>query len=80
MNIEKIAALDIPDVAPVYGGVRGRTLSSPHQAYAWPVIREAGIRTIIDLREDGIRSRLSGLCQKFGLEFFTTLLIKNVRT
>ena len=51
IDIEKIIQTGIPDIAPVYGGVRGRTMSSRHQSYAWPVIKEAGIKTIIDLRE-----------------------------
>lgn len=70
LDLEKISELNIPDFAPVYGGVRGRTMSSRYQSFAWPTIREAGIQTIIDLREDGIYSRLKDQCQKFGLEYF----------
>jgi len=44
LNLETLLALDIPDLAPVYGGVRGRTLSSPRQRFAWPTARECGIR------------------------------------
>lgn len=62
--------LDIPDLVPVYGGVRGRTLSSPRQKFAWPTVKECGIRTIIDLRADGINTHLSALCEKFGMEYF----------
>ena len=36
LDIEAIIGTQIPDIAPVYGGVRGRTMSSRHQAYAWP--------------------------------------------
>ena len=65
-----IQKLDIPDFAAVYGGVRGRTMSSVHQIYAWPKIIEAGIRIVIDLREDGIYTRLKSLCEKYGAEYF----------
>lgn len=41
-----------------------------YQAFAWPAIRESGIKTIIDLREDGVFSRLEDLCKKFGMEYF----------
>lgn len=70
LDIEKIAALNIPDFAPVYGGVRGRTLSSRYQYFAWPTIREAGIKTIIDLRADGVYSRLNDLCRSYGFDYF----------
>lgn len=70
LNLEKLMTLDIPDLAPVYGGVRGRTLSSPRQKFAWPTVKECGIRTIIDLRADGINTHLSDMCKKFGMEYF----------
>ena len=50
-DIQRIIDTDIPDIAPVYGGVRGRTLSSKHNAYAWPAIIEAGLKMVIDLRD-----------------------------
>lgn len=70
LDINRILSLKIPDIAAVYGGVRGRTMSSRHQNYAWPIIREAGIRTIIDLREDGVYSRMSNLCKQYGMTYF----------
>ena len=70
LNVDKILASGIPDIAQIYGGVRGRTLSSPKQAFAWPIVRECGIRTIIDLREDGIYTRTQELCDKYGMEYF----------
>lgn len=70
LDVEKILATNIPDIHPVYGGVRGRTLSSVRQAYAWPSIIEAGIHTIIDLRADGIYSRLQQLCDEYGIRYF----------
>ena len=49
INIERIMQTEIPDIAPVYGGIRGRTMSSRHQAYAWPALKEAGVKTIIEI-------------------------------
>ena len=70
LNIAKLMTLNIPDLAPIYGGIRGRTMSSRHQSYAWPIIKECGIHTIIDLRADGIRSHLSEICEKYGMKYF----------
>lgn len=70
VDVNQLLKLDIPDIAEVYGGIRGRTMSSRHQDYAWPIIRDCGIDTIIDLREDGIYTRLNELCEKFGLDYF----------
>lgn len=70
LNVERILSLNIPDIAAVYCGVRGRTMSSRHQNYAWPIIQGAGIRTIIDLREDGVYSRMSDLCRQYGMDYF----------
>lgn len=80
LDVEKILATNIPDIHPVYGGMRGRTLSSSRQAYAWPTVIEAGIRTIIDLREDGIYSRLSDFCQQSGVRYFYYPVDKRART
>lgn len=79
LNLEKLMTLDIPDLVPVYGGVRGRTLSSPRQKFAWPTVKECGIRTIIDLRADGINTHLSALCEKFGMEYFYYPVDKKVK-
>ncbi|MCM1110228.1 MAG: hypothetical protein NC336_03370 [Clostridium sp.] len=70
LELDKILVSGIPDIAPVFGGVRGRTMSSKQQFYAWPIIKDAGVKTIIDLREDGLHSRLKGLCDKFGMDYF----------
>ena len=70
MDINKILSLEIPDLHPVYGGVRGRTMSARHQNYAWPIIKEAGIHTIIDLRNDGGNRRMKNLCEEYGIEYF----------
>lgn len=70
IDIERILSTGIPDISPVYGGVRGRTMSSRHQSYAWPAIVEAGIRSIIDLREADKSDRLPKLCENNGLQYF----------
>ena len=78
-NLEGILTSGIPDIASVYGGVRGRTLSSPAQIFAWPIVKECGIKTIIDLREDGIYTRMQYLCDKFGMEYFYYPVDKKVK-
>lgn len=70
MQTDKILSLNIPDIHPAYGGVRGRTMSSRGQGYAWPVIKEAGVHTIIDLRNDGANQRMMNLCEEYGMEYF----------
>lgn len=70
MNIERILQTQIPDIAPVYGGVRGRTMSSRHQAYAWTTLVEAGVKRVIDLRDVDTSDRLPFLCQQYGMEYF----------
>ena len=70
MAINRILKLNIPDIHPAYGGVRGKTMSSRSQVYAWPVIKEAGVHTIIDLRNDGMNQRMMNLCKEYGLEYF----------
>ena len=80
LNIERLIQTGIPDIAPVYGGVRGRTMSSRHQAYAWPAIKEAGVKTIIDLREMDRSDKLPYLCQYNGLAYFHYPLDNHART
>lgn len=70
MQTDKILSLNIPDIHPAYGGVRGRTMSSRGQGYAWPVIKEAGVHTIIDLRNDGANQRMMNLCEEHDMEYF----------
>jgi len=80
IDIERIIQTGIPDIAPVYGGVRGRTMSARHQAYAWPIIREAGVKIYIDLREGDKSNRLPNLCQLKGLEYFHYPVDNHART
>lgn len=70
MNINGILALNIPDIHPAYGGVRGKTMSSRSQGHAWPVIKDAGVHTIIDLRNDGMNQRMQNLCEEYRIEYF----------
>ena len=70
MNYERLQLTHIPDLAAVYGGARGRTMSSRHQAYAWRALQEAGVKTIIDLREKDKTERLPALCEEYGMRYF----------
>jgi hypothetical protein len=70
MNYERLEQTQIPDLAPVYGGARGRTMSSRHQLYAWRALQEAGITTIIDLRLTDHTDRLPALCEEYGMRYF----------
>lgn len=70
LDTEKILATHIPDLAPVYGGFRGRTLSSARQHYAWRPLVDAGIRQVIDLRADYTSSAYKTRCEEFGIKYF----------
>ena len=70
MNFARLQQTRIPDLAPVYGGARGRTMSSRHQAYAWRALQEAGVTTIIDLREKDHTNRLPALCEEYDMHYF----------
>ena len=70
MNYSRLTQTRIPDLAPVYGGARGRTMSSRHLLYAWKALQEAGIKTIIDLRERDKSDRLPALCGEYGMHYF----------
>ena len=70
IDLDRIIQTGIPDIASVYGGVRGRTMSSRHQSHAWPALVEGGIKVVIDLREADRSEKLPSLCQRHGLEYF----------
>ena len=70
LNVEKILSTGIPDLAPVYGGFRGRTLSSTKQLHAWKTMMEAGINQVIDLRADYTSDFYSELCRNSGIAYF----------
>ena len=69
-ELEAIDALHIPDLAHVYGGLRGRTLSSARQHYAWRPLVDAGLRQIIDLRADYTSNAYKVRCDEFGISYF----------
>ena len=70
LDVEKVLSTGIPDLAPVYGGFRGRTLSSTKQLHAWNTMMEAGINQVIDLRADYTSDFYSDLCRKSGISYF----------
>lgn len=70
LDMERIIQTGIPDIAPVYGGVRGRTISSHKQAYAWNTVVAAGLRQVIDLRKDYSADRYPELCRRYGADYF----------
>lgn len=70
LDVERILATKIPDLAQVYGGFRGRTLSSPRQLPAWNTMIKSGIKQVIDLRADYSSDFYSELCQSSGISYF----------
>ena len=70
LDVERILATGIPDLAQVYGGFRGRTLSSHRQLPAWETMIESGIKQVIDLRADYASDFYSELCQHSGVSYF----------
>lgn len=71
LDIERVIQTGIPDITPVYGGVRGRTLSSHKQAYAWKTVVDAGLKQVIDLRKDYSADRYPELCRLYGVDYLT---------
>lgn len=70
LDIESIMSTGIPDLAQVYGGFRGRTLSSTRQLHAWTTMIKSGINQVIDLRADYSSDFYSELCQQSGISYF----------
>jgi hypothetical protein len=70
LDLPKILSTRIPDLAAVYGGVRGRTLSSHHQDNAWNVMKAAGLKQVIDLRQDYKGDRYPETCEAYGIKYF----------
>lgn len=70
LDVERILATGIPDLALVYGGFRGRTLSSTRQLHAWNTMIDSGIMQVIDLRADYSSDFYSELCQRSGISYF----------
>ena len=70
LDVAKALSTNVPDIMPVYGGIRGRTLSSTKQRHAWKAMAEAGIRQIIDLRQDYSGEEYKELCRQYGMDYF----------
>ena len=70
LDLNQILSTRIPDLAAVYGGVRGRTLSSHHQDNAWNVMKAAGLKQVIDLRQDYKGDRYPETCEAYGIKYF----------
>lgn len=68
-DLKKILELPITDIASVYGGVRGRTMSSQNQ-FLWHQIKAAGVKTVIDLREGGSDTKIVAKCIQNDLGYF----------
>lgn len=70
MDIERIIHSDIPDIAQVYGGVRGRAMTAKYQGREWPMLLESGLKTVIDLRYEDQTKRLAVICEELGVNYF----------
>lgn len=70
LDMDRVLSTNIPELATVYGGLRGRTLSSVRQLYAWKTLVESGIKQVIDLRADYISDFYPELCKRSGVGYF----------
>ena len=70
MNTELILNTGIQNIATVYSGVRGTTLSSRHNMRHWQTVVDSGIRTIIELRDEDHSDRLCRMCEIFSIRYF----------
>ena len=70
MNTELILSTNIQNLATVYGGVRGTTLSSRHNMRYRQTVVDSGIRTIIELRDEDHSDRLYRMCEIYGIRYF----------
>ncbi len=70
MNAQLLLDTGIDNIAQVYGGVRGTTLSSHRNYKYWPLIVESGIKTIIELRRDDHSDWLCEYCERYGIRYF----------
>lgn len=69
MNTELLLNTGIQNIATVYGGVRGTTLSSRHNMRHWQTVVDSGIRTIIELRDEEHSDRLCRMCEMSGIRY-----------
>ena len=70
MNKELILNTDIQNIATIYGGVRGTTLSSRRNMRHWQTVVDSGIRTVIELRDEDHSDRLCTMCERYGIRYF----------
>ena len=70
MNTELILNTGIQNIATVYGGVRGTTLSSRHNMRHWQTVVDSGISTIIELRDEDHSDRLCRMCEIHSIRYF----------
>ena len=70
MNTNQLSNTRIQNIATIYGGVRGTTLSSRHNMRHWQTVVDSGIRTIIELRDEDHSDRLCRLCKQYGIRYF----------
>ena len=70
MNINQLINTGIQNIATVYGGVRGTTLSSRHNMRYWQTVIDSGVRTIIELRNEDHSDRLCRMCEMYGIRYF----------
>ena len=80
MDKYRVLQIVIPDMAVVYGGVRGRTLSSRHLADVRKALAVAGISQVIDLRQDYTSDRYSDICEMNGMKYFHYPVHRNKET
>ena len=70
MTTELILNTNIQNIAAVYGGARGTTLSSRHNMRHWQTIVDSGVCTIIELRDEDHSDRLCKMCETYGIDYF----------
>ena len=70
MNINQLINTGIQNIATVYGGVRGTTLSSRNNMRYWQTVVDSGVRTIIELRNEDHSDRLCRMCEMYGIRYF----------
>ena len=70
MNTGLILNTGIQNIATVYDGVRGTTLSSRHNMHYWQTIVDSGVRTIVELCDEDHSDRLCRMCEIHGIRYF----------
>ena len=80
IDTQRILATEIPDLAQVYAGFRGRTLSSFKQMHAWKELVGAGINKVIDLRADYGSGFYRELCEISGIAYLHYPIAYDIET